>query len=165
MAALSGGLRDWMIHESLFQAIKTQLTTLGWFDVGREHAPIVMIDEFPDDNAEVAFNTMAISMGDSGGRDSELGSNNEDHEITMFVDFFAENDALGRHVRGDVYEFLRTNPIQPIYDYSDVGNPQEFDVEIQDDVDQRKPDRAVNKWQKHWYVVSFTAMDYLRPHV
>ncbi len=165
MPTPTGGLRDRLIHESLFQALKTELTTLGWFDSGREHLPITLIDEYPDENEEVAFNTMTFSMGDGGGNDSEIGANSEDFEMVIFVDFFAEGDSIGRHVRGDVYEFFRTNRILPVYDYSSVGTPQEFEVEVQDDIDMRKPDRAVNKWQKHWYVVSFTVVDYLRPHV
>lgn len=165
MAVPTGGLRDRFIHESLFQSLKAELTTLGWFGTGREHSPIIMVDEFPDDNAEVAFNTLVFSMGDSGGEDSEIGANSEDWEGVMFVDFFAENDSLGRHVRGDVYEFFRTNRMQPVYDYSAALNPKVFEVEVQGDIEMRKPDRAVNKWQKHWYVVSFTVVDYLRPHV
>jgi len=159
-----GGLRDRIIHESLYKAIETQLTTLGWFDAGREHSDIVMVDEFPDEDAEVAFNTLAFSMGDGGGVPTEMGSPTTDEEIIFFVDFFAENDAIGRHVRGDIFEFLKANPSQPVFDYSDIGDPEVFTVEVQDDADKRKPDRAVNKWQKHWYVLSFSVIDYGRPH-
>lgn len=159
-----GGLRDRLIFESLYKAIETQLDTLGWFDAGRQHAPITMVDEFPDENTDVAFNTLAFSMGDAGGVPTEMGSDREDLESMFFVDFFAESDSLGRHVRGDIYRFLKKNPILPVYDYSAIGDPQVFTVEIQDDIDQRKPERAVQKWQKHWYVVSFGAVDYGRPY-
>lgn len=159
-----GGLRDRLIHESILQNITSGLDALGWFDAGREHSPITIIDEFPDDDAEVAFNTMAISMGDSGGLDTELGSASEDHEMAMFVDFFAENDSLGRHVIGDVYHYLRTNAIQSVYDYTQVGDPVSFTVEVLEDIDKRKAERAVNKYQKHWHVCSFTVVDYGRPH-
>lgn len=161
-----GGLRDRLIHESLLQNIKGHLATLGWFDAGREHSPITVIDEYPEeDSGEVAFNTLAISMGDAAGVPTELGNKAEDHEIAMFTDFFAESDSVGRHLNGDIYAYLRANPIQNIYDYTQVGDPIAFTVEIDEDIDKRKPDRAVQKWQKHWYVCSFIAIDYGRPHV
>lgn len=160
-----GGLRDRMIFESIHKNLEGHLQAVGWFDVGRQHLPITIIDEFPDDNAEVAFNTLALSMGDAGGPDAELGSEAEDWETVVFVDFFAENDSLGRHMRGDVYEFFRSNKMQPVYDYSVADwTPQFGFVEVQEDIDQRKPDRSVTKWQKHWYTVSFTIIDYGRPH-
>jgi hypothetical protein len=121
-----------------------------------------MIDEFPDENADVAFNTLAFSMGDSGGVPTEMGNTAEDHEIVFFIDFFAEDDAIGRHLRGDIYNYLTANQIQPVFDYSQALDPQVFTVEIQEDIDKRKPDRAVQKWQKHWYVISFSVIDYGR---
>ena len=154
-----GGARDRFIHESIKSNVVTLLTTLGWFAAGREHSPLVVIDEFPDDNAEVAPNTLAFSLGDGAGADLELGNNDESHEMVMFIDFFAESDSVGRHVRGDIYEFLRANEIQSVYDYGTSGDPQFAQVEILDDIEKRKPDRAVNSWQKHWYVVSFTILD------
>lgn len=153
-----GGLRDRLIHQSLMNNLEAELTTLGWFDAGREHAPIVMVDEFPNDNDEVVFNTLAFSMGDGAGVDRELGNNDETHELIFFVDFFAENDSVGRHLRGDVYEFFRANAAQPVYDYS-TDDSQFGTVEIFQDIEKRKPERAVTKWQKHWYVVSFTVVD------
>jgi hypothetical protein len=82
--------------------------------------------------------------------------------MIFFVDFFAEDDAIGRHVRGDIYNYLTANEIQPVLDYSQAGDPQVFTVEIQEDIVKRKPDRAIQKWQKHWYVISFTVIDYGR---
>jgi hypothetical protein len=155
----TGGKRDRLIHESIIQNLTAHLTSLGWFAGGRYHAPVTIVDEFPDDNAEVADNTLAVSLGDGGGADLELGNNDEIHELTIFCDFFAENDAVGRHLRGDIYEYFRANDQQPVYDYSDIGDPQFATVEILDDIEKRKPERAVNVWQKHWYVVSFTLVD------
>lgn len=157
-----GGLRDRLIHEAIYTSIETELTTLGWLDAGREHLPITIVDEFPDENAEVAHNTLAISMGDGGGVVAEMGSNAVDEEIIFFVDFFAENDSIGRHVRGDIYNFLKAAEYIPVLDYTQVGDPEIFRVEIQNEIDKRKPERAVQKWQKHWYVVSFSVIDYGR---
>lgn len=157
-----GGLRDRLIFESVYKAIVTELTTLGWFTAGRQHSPLVVVDEFPDEDGEVVFNTLAISMGDSGGVLTELGSLATDEEIIFFVDFFAESDAIGRHVRGDIYNFLAAAEFIPVLDYSQAGDPELFRVEVQDEIDKRKPDRATQKWQKHWYIVSFSVIDYGR---
>ena len=154
----TGGLRDRLVFDSIRNNVIAHLTTLGWFAGGREHTAITVVDEFPDDNDEVALNTLAFSLGDSGGVDLELGNNDESHEMTLFIDFFAEDDAVGRHLRGDIYEYLRANNIQPVYDYS-TDDSQFGTVEVLEDIEKRKPDRAVNKWQKHWYVVSFSILD------
>ena len=163
MAELIGGLRDRLILQSIHNNLQGHLTRLGWFTVGRNHSPIIMIDEFPNDDAEVALNTLAVSMGDGGGPTTELGSGSEDHEMVIFADFFAEGDSVGRHLRGDIYEYFRANDQQRVFDYSS-DDSQFATVEVQEDVDKRKPDRAVTEWQKHWYTVSFTIIDYGRPH-
>jgi hypothetical protein len=159
MAVPTGGLRDRMIHESILQNLKAQLTTLGWFGVTRQHSAIVMIDEFPDENSEVQPNTLAVSLGDGGGVPRELGNKDESHELTLFVDFFAEDDSVGREMRGDVYAYFRGNQTQPVYDYRDAIPSQFGTVDVLDDIEKRKPERAINKWQKHWYVVSITVVD------
>lgn len=167
-----GGLRDRLIIESLHKNLHAHLTTLGWFDptvfsdpVGlRQHKPVSMIDEFPDDDENVEFNTIAVSSGDQAGRDFELGSKLEEHEMAIFIDFFAEGDSVGKHLIGDVYEYFRTNDIQTVRDYAgnplDLGYPEPlFTVEVLDDIDKRKADKATQEWQKHWYVCSFTVVD------
>lgn len=154
---LTGGLRDRMIIESLTRNIVADMTATGWFDPGREHSPIAVIDEFPNEDAEVAINTLAFSNTDGTGFPIELGSDAITHRITMFVDFFAENDALARHVCGDIYEFLRTNRMQQVYDYRD-DTPQ-FKVEVLDDLEIRKADNPNTAWRQHWMVVAFTVED------
>lgn len=159
--ALTGGLRDRMIIESVGNFIEAHLATLGWFDEsGRHHGPITVIDEFPDDDAQVELNTLAISSEGSFGRRSEMGSTAEEHYMNFFFDFFAESDALGRHFTGDIYAFLQSTPVMPVYDYRQATPPIDFYVGVEDDSpDKRKPPRSTNPWQKHWYTVSFSVTD------
>lgn len=157
---LTGGLRDRMLLESYVQAITADLTTRGWFDVGREHQPIVVVDEYPDEDVEVALNTLAISYGDAFRRQAEMGSLTEEHYVPIFCDFFAENDALGRHVSGDIYAFVAENPSVPVYDYDQATPAIDFYAVMEDSsLEKRRPARAVNPWQKHWYIVEFRVMD------
>lgn len=163
MATLEGGLRDRMVAESLGRQIEGDLTVRGWFDAGREHAPINVITAFPNDTDEVPVNTIAFSVEEAFGDDAEMGSNSEVMQTAFFVDMFMEDDAVGWHLSGDVYSFLKKNAASlDVFDYSDVGDPVEFTVGLIE-IDRRKPTRAVNSWQRHWFTVSFLAED-LRPN-
>jgi hypothetical protein len=155
---LEGGLRDRMVIESLGNHIQTHLTALGWFDPLREHKPINVISGFPNDTDEVELNTMAFSVENAFGEDMEMGSDAEVHQTAFFVDMFMEDDAVGWHLSGDVYFFLKKNRHLDVFDYSTGGNPVDFKVELMD-IDRRKPVRAVNAWQRHWFTVSFVAED------
>lgn len=160
MAALSGGTRYRMTLESVARDIEAFLATEGWFDSGREHQPIVVIDEFPDDKDEVAINTLAFSMGDSFTRTLELGSQAEQLSIPMFVDFFAENDGMGRDVVGDIYEHVQKIKSFDVLDYDQATPTVEFSVAVFEEASEiRKPERAVNPWQRHWYVCAFVVED------
>ena len=156
---LEGGLRDRMVIESLSNHIETHLDSLGWFDAGREHLPITLVSGFPNDTDEVALNTIAFSVEEASGEDLELGSKAETHQTTFFVDMFMQDDSIGWHVSGDIYFFLKKNPHLDVYDYSAVGDPVDFQVELME-IDRRKPSRATNAWQRHWFTVSFVAEDY-----
>ena len=160
MAPLSGGTRYRMTLESVARDIQAFLATEGWFDPGREHAPIVVIDEYPDEKDEVAVNTLAFSMGDSFTRPMELGSQAENFSVPMFCDFFAESDGLGRHLAGDVYQHVQTTKVIDVLDW-DLATPTvEFSVAVREESSEiRKPERAVNAWQKHWFVCSFIVED------
>ena len=160
MAPLTGGLRYRMTLESVARNIETFLGTEGWFDAGRQHEPIKVIDEFPDDKDEVAVNTLAFSMGDSFSLPMELGSQAEHFSIPMFADFFAENDAMGRHLVGDIYTHVQTIKVFDVFDYDQATPTVEMKVAVREEVSEiRKPERAVNPWQKHWYVCAFMVED------
>lgn len=156
--ALVGGIRDRMVQHSVRVAVEAHLTTLGWFTPGRYHRPIVVVDEYPED--DVAINTLAFSTALGFGIPEEMGTRGEIHHTAMFVDFFAESDALGKHVIGDVYAYMKTNPVIPVYDYrEDEPRDVEFHVEVMDDAEKRKPTNATNAWQRNWYTCSFTLED------
>lgn len=160
MADLTGGKRDRMIVESVHRHIIAELTTLGWFTAGRKHQPISVVDEFPDlQQADVPLNTLAISQTDTYGVAAELGSKLEENYKTFYIDFFAENDGVGRHVAGDIYAFAKSNDVLQVYDYDDADSP-EFTVEIlHNETESRKPANVTRPWQKHWYTIQFTVED------
>lgn len=157
--ALEGGLRDRMLIESLGNHIETHLNSLGWFDAGREHEAINMITGFPRDTDDVPLNTVAFTVEVAAGEDAEMGSRAEVHATAFFVDMFMENDAIGWHLSGDIYHFLKKNPVLAVYDYTDDLEPVDFHVQLSD-VDRRKPTRATNPWQRYWFTVSCIAEDF-----
>jgi len=157
---LEGGLRDRMVLESILRDIETHLTSLGWFNAGREHKPITIVDEYPSDTDEVALNTIAFSLGDNRSSPTEMGSKAETLYIPIFVDMFAESDGLGRHVIGDVHTHVAKQGQFTIYDYSVAVPTAEFTVQVEmASIEKRKPARAVNTWQKNWHVVSFVVIE------
>lgn len=160
MAALTGGLRDRMLLQSVMTDIVADLTARGWFGVGREHKAFTVVDEYPDDKDEVELNTIAFSLGDSNSTATELGSKAETIRVPLFVDMFAENDGLGRHVVGDIHEFVAKQGQFDVLDYRDPSPPVEFTVQLVDGtIERSKPTRAVNSWQKHWHMVAFVVTE------
>lgn len=157
---LAGGLRDRMVHESVLRAIEADMASRGWFNTGRWHDPITVIDEYPDDADEVAINTISISMGDADGYRVEMGSQMESHEQTLFVDIYAESDALGRHIVGDIYEYLKKVKRIQVFDYRQTPPTAEFWAHVEDDDIIKRRGRTVTQaWKKHWYVIAFTVTD------
>ena len=83
-----------------------------------------------------------------------------DHSAFDAYAFLVEAEGRSLFYSGD---FRIHGRKQRVFDYSS-DDSQFATVEVQEDVDKRKPDRAVTEWQKHWYTVSFTIIDYGRPH-
>ncbi len=165
---LVGGARDRMLLESVFRAIQADLQVKGWFDLtvseggSRQHLPVTMVDEFPDDSegSEVPLNTLAISMGDSYGRPIELGTNATERTLSLYCDFFAESDAMGRHVVGDILAWVESNPSIPVYDFDKATPTVDFYVQyMESSGETRKPSRATNAWQKNWHLCEFRVRD------
>lgn len=157
---LTGGLRDRMVLQSFYNAIQAELNSKGWFDPGRQHAPIVMVDQYPGVSEPPAVNTLAISLGDVLPSRAEMGSLLVRNESFMYADFYAENDALSRHLSGDIAAFLMATPVIAIHDYSAVGDPIDFYAEVSEDtVEISRPTTATNAWQKHWSIVSWAVED------
>ena len=158
---LEGGKRDRMTLESVLRQIEADLTARGWFDSGRQHLPINVIDAYPgDQDQEVPLNTMAFSFGDSAQRMMELGSNAEFHVWPVYVDFYGQSDAVTRHILGDIYDFLGKNPVLPVYDYDMATPTVDFHLQVvEESVAKSYPTRATNPWQKHWGIVSFLVED------
>lgn len=157
---LTGGLRDRMVLESIFRDVQAKLQALGWFDSNRQHQDITMVDEYPDTAVEVPINTLAVSYGSSFQSRLEMGSRSEVWRQIVYVDFFAESDALGRHLIGDIYAHVNEQMGFSVWNYSIATPVIDFYIEVMDEsVETDRPTNVTNPWEKHWYMLAFTIED------
>lgn len=157
---LVGGLRDRMVMESVLRLVQQSLDGDGWFDSGRNHQPITIVDEYPDTDTEVPINTLAFSFGDTYQRMVELGHRAELFHVPIYIDFFAESDGLSRHIIGDIYAWANENPVIPVWNF-DMATPEvDFYIEIMEEsVEVQRATRATHPWLKHWATLVFIVSD------
>lgn len=168
MTIYVGGLRARLISESLFQMVKQSLGSLGWFDAGRQHAPINLVAEPQDLETEIPLNTLAIIDENLSEVEGEVGSLLADHNWVHMIDFYAESDAIGKQLIFDVRDILtgrmpsigRTGPTVNVYDYTQGATPpQIFYV----DITNVRLDRGHNwphPWLQHWFSLQFFTEDH-----
>lgn len=163
--AVSGGLRTRLIFDSIYEQIRDGLTTLGWFDSGRGHEPVTFIPEPVVDTDEVKLNTIALAEGGMFDRDFEIGSNMAEAEYSFYVDIYAQNGDLGRHLANDIRDLVRgrhggrTGSGFTIYDYQ-MATPSSIGWLELERAQVFKEDLPTRPWQKFWYSVRFDVIDY-----
>lgn len=164
---LYGGLRDRMIDQALRELITEGLTALGWFEPGRHHEPITFVAKAVDASTEVPVNTLALT-GDPFDADLlEMGSLLAEERRSYYVDFWAESDALGRHLIGDVRDLLRgrmphvgrDRPLLAVFDRTapDQSEPA-FHCDIERVISEStREGSAAHK--RSWYMCRFEVVD------
>lgn len=161
-----GGFRERLIHDSLYYLVFNGLDDLGWFDAGREHLPITVVTEPFENDEEIPLNTIVIYEEDTRDNDAEMGSTLGDIISTYYIDFYAENNTIGKDVIHDVRDLLRgrhtaadrTSSVLFVYDYTMTTPPLIFSCDIEDVVIGRARDFP-NPWQKHWYSCRLDLVD------
>lgn len=167
MSTVVGGLRARLIKDSFFYMLQSHLEELGWFDSGRQHMPVALIAEPRNWDEPIEFNTLVLSAEDVNDTEEEMGSNLTEDRWTYYVDFFAEDDAVGADLAGDVRDILRgkmptigaSRAMLRVYDYRQATPPVIAHVEIENVL----LDRARNfprPWQQHWYSVRCDLVDH-----
>lgn len=167
MSVLAGGLRQRMIFDSLYAMIHDNLATLGWFTVGRRHAPINLVVEHQDLTTEVPINTMALTDENVTNVPWEVGSTLSEDTRYFYVDFFGENDAVAKQIIGDVRDILLgkyasigcTAPVLLVHDYRQPTPPVAFSCDIVNVRVDRSHDYS-RPWLRHWYSIQGSLLDY-----
>lgn len=167
MSQVVGGLRAQYIRESIYRMLHQSLTDLGWFDAGRKHKPLSFPGVTETNDNEIPINRIALNDEDMYDNDLEMGSNGVVVEWTYWVDFYAQNDSLGKHVIYDIKDILggrmssigRDYPNVQVYDFKMATPVPIFKVGIEDIVVDRGARSIGKPYQKHWYACRFTVTD------
>lgn len=167
MATPVGGLRLRLIQDNLHNMIADSLDALGWFDDGRQHDPVDMVEEAPSWDDPIIPNKISVMLESIADIEAELGSNMTEERYQCFIDIYAEDDAVGMHLSNDIRDILRGK--MPSIDRGDsrfdvldltmATPPVLFICEIED----ARWDRGRNfaeAWLKHWFVVSCDIVDF-----
>lgn len=164
-----GGKFDRLVRWSLWSLLYESLDALGWFQLTvseggqRVHRPVTLHREplpagEPAVPNAVAFSLDAVWLGDP----FELGSHVTAVRQPFAIDVYAENDSIGRELRGDILAVMagrvpaigRVSPIVPIVDGS-LATPEVVAyAEVEDG--SLMGDQASgfsDAWRRHWFTV------------
>lgn len=161
-----GGLRARLIRDSLYYMLYNAVDDLDWFDTNREHSPITFNPEPLTPSNEIPVNTCALADGDTRDVESEMGSLMQETRWIFYVDFYAENNALGLHFSRDIKDILqgrmpsidRSRPDFVVSDYSQATPSALFYCQIEN-VATDRPDVISQPYQKFWFTVRFDVCD------
>lgn len=164
---IAGGLRERLIADSVYHWIRNALVDLGWFNSGRPYVPITMRTESVPNDEQIPFNTIVISESSTTDNEGELGSNLGEITTIFYVDFYAENEALGKELIHDVRDAIKgrlpsigyTQSALPVYDWRLATPTLLFTCDIQDVIVDQARDFP-KPWQRHWWVCRFDVVDY-----
>lgn len=166
MSIYVGGLRARMIQEAIYRELRGALESLGWFDSNRAHSPIIFLAEAVEDQAAVAVNTAALTSTFVDETEEELGSHFSEHRWTFYVDFYAENEAIGTHFTSDLKDIVsgrmpsigRSEPRISVYDYTQATPSWIFDVGVEN-VFMDRPSIFTYQWQRFYRALHFEIVD------
>lgn len=108
MTEYVGGLRLRLIKSSFYYMLQDSMNELGWFNGSNgSRFPVKLLAEQADTKTEIKPNIVAISTEDMDHQDMEMGSNLAENTWKIYIDILAEDEAVGLHLAGDIYDVLR----------------------------------------------------------
>jgi hypothetical protein len=167
MTIYVGGIRERFIKDSVYAYLKAKLTALGWFDPSRQHAPIIFEDEATDIRQLIEPNTLTLSAENNIGTEVELGGMLTEFTWSMFVDFYAESEAVGLHLIGDVAAILRGQisavgagrAYVPVFDFFQATPVDPIFFVGVENVRTDKAHDFPHAHLRHWHACSFDIID------
>lgn len=167
MTIYVGGLRQRLIKDSLYRMLYESSESLGWFNPGRFHKPILFRATAVPTNEEIQLNTVVLSDESVDDVDWELGSLMSEHRSVFYLDIFAEDESVGVHLSGDLRAILggrmpsigRIGPSFEVLDLTMATPVPIFNCEIERVTIDRAHDFP-KPWQRFWYVIRFEVLDY-----
>lgn len=170
MTSLVGGLRVRMIRESLYQMVRDSLDELGWFNPNRKHEPVSFPSEPADRDEQITLNTLSLSVEDASDVPTGLGESDVEERVLYYIDFYAENDAIGLEMAHDIRDILagrhtgtsRTSSNLEVYDFREATPPVVGVVHIEN-VEVDRAHTFPKPWLKNWYQIGFDVVDVYGP--
>lgn len=162
-----GGIRDRLVHDSLYNYVKNGLTAIGWMNSGRQHAPLVLVPEMKDWEEELALNTITVSPSNVYDEQWELGSYATKNTTTYWIDVYGESEALGLQISGDIRDILRGKftglgfgaAELPVFDYTQATPSRIFYCDIEH-VRRDRSQSYSKRYQRFLYMISVDVIDY-----
>src|SRR5690606_2572823 len=116
---------------------------------------------------EIKPNKVSVSAEDMLSEEWEMGSSMEEHRWDFYVDIFAENDAIGLHLAGDVQDLVkgmmpdigRSRPHLEVLDLRQATPSRLFFCQLEG-VQLAKVRHWGHPWTQHWYTVLVEVVDY-----
>jgi hypothetical protein len=169
MTVYVGGIRDRLIHDSMFYTLKSGLTALGWFATNPTgfKNPVNMIPEQVEWDVEIPLNSITVAPGATTDEEWELGTFGMKNIHEFYVDIYGENEALGSQLSGDVRDILRgkfpdfgfSQPTLNVLDYTMATPAWIFYCDIEHVTRQRATD-FTHKWQRYLFEIRCEVIDY-----
>lgn len=163
-----GGLRDRLIYASFIDMIEASLRSLGWFSSSNMliTAPVDILAEAAPPNIEVLPNKISVVAEETFSTGAELGSDLEFVRWDYFVEIFAENEGVGKHLSGDIRDILkgkipsigRNEPELVVLDI-ELATPVELFVCSIEDVESQRTRSWDSTIRQNWWTVACTIED------
>ena len=165
--AVVGGLRRRLIKDNFYYMVYNAMSDLNWFNSNLASKPVTLLAEQIDPTTKITPNKVSIAAEEMSTREWEMGSDLDQFSWEIYLDIFAEDESVGTHLSGDIYDILkgkmsnigRTGPFFNVYDLTQEAEPLLFTCGIE-----RIETARVREWNKdfnkYWWVVGCTVVDY-----
>jgi hypothetical protein len=166
MSQVVGGLRRRLIKDNFYWMVHSSLSELGWFNGGLSTSDVTLLSDQVDPRTEIKPNKVSISAEELSSDEIEMGSNLEQYNWDVYLDIFAEDESVGIHLTGDIYDILRgkiesigrTGSSFDVYDLRIEDEPYLFTCQLENIEESR-----VREWDapfnKYWWVIAVTIVD------
>lgn len=162
----TGGLRLRLIKDSFYYMLKDSMDQLGWFDSKLANKPVTLIPAQLQTNVEIKPNVVGISSEGITEEELEMGSSLARNNWEIYIDILAEDEAVGIHLSGDIFDILRgkisaigrTGPTLDVMDLPPNNDEVVFRCEIENIVINRARDWDTQH-NKFWWVVGCEVID------
>ena len=146
--------------------VHSSLSELGWVNGGLSTSDVTLLSDQVDPRTEIKPNKVSISAEELSSDEIEMGSNLEQYNWDVYLDIFAEDESVGVHLTGDIYDILRgkmesigrTGPSFKVYDLRIEDEPYLFTCQLENIEESR-----VREWDapfnKYWWVIAVTIVD------